>query len=90
MKFYRLIAFLEGCSFLLIGLTMVLKYKYEIPQPNYFVGLAHGILFITYLLLTAYWFFKLKWDFKIGLALFLAAFIPFGTFIADKKILKFL
>jgi integral membrane protein len=90
MKLYRLIAFLEGCSYLLLAVTMVLKYQYDMPKPNYVVGLAHGFLFILYIILTAYWFFKLKWSFKIGLGLTLAAFVPFGTFIAEKKFLKFL
>lgn len=40
----RIVAFIEGCSFLLLGFTMILKYKYAMPQPNYVVGLAHGIL----------------------------------------------
>ncbi len=90
MKLYRLIAFLEGCSYLLLAVTMVLKYQYDMPKPNYIVGLAHGFLFILYIILTSYWFFKLKWSFKIGLGLILAAFVPFGTFIAEKKFLKFL
>ena len=90
MKLYRLIAFLEGCSYLLLAVTMVLKYQYDMPKPNYVVGLVHGFLFIVYIILTAYWFFKLKWRFKIGLNLTLSAFIPFGTFIAEKKFLKFL
>ncbi|MFN6388770.1 MAG: DUF3817 domain-containing protein, partial [Bacteroidota bacterium] len=38
----RIVAFIEGCSFLLLGFTMILKYKFSIPQPNYIVGLAHG------------------------------------------------
>jgi integral membrane protein len=90
MKIYRLIAFFEGCSYLLLALTMILKYQYNFPQPNYIVGLVHGLLFIIYIILTIYWFFKLKWSFKIGFGLTLAAFVPFGTFIAEKSFLKYL
>jgi integral membrane protein len=43
----RIVAFIEGCSYLLLGFTMILKYKFSIPQPNYIVGLAHGILFVA-------------------------------------------
>ena len=35
----RIVAFIEGCSFLLLGFTMILKYKFLMPQPNYIVGL---------------------------------------------------
>ena len=34
---FRIIAFIEGCSYLLIGTTMILKYKFLIPRPNYVV-----------------------------------------------------
>jgi integral membrane protein len=84
----RIIAFLEGCSFLLLGFTMVLKYKFSMPLPNYIVGMAHGVLFMMYILLVLQVAFLLKWNFiKIFLAL-LASFIPFGTFYADKKLFR--
>ncbi|SKB42949.1 DUF3817 domain-containing protein [Daejeonella lutea] len=85
---FRLIAFLEGCSFLLIGLTMILKYKYAMPGPNYVVGMAHGLLFILYIALLLHVAYVYKWSYwKVGLS-FLASLIPFGTFYADKKLFK--
>ncbi len=85
---FRIIAFLEGCSFLLIGLTMILKYKYNMPKPNYIVGMAHGVLFIAYVYYAIMVGTNKKWGFiKIGFAL-LASLIPFGTFIADKKLFR--
>ena len=35
---FLLIAFLEGCSFLLFAITMPLKYMMGLPKPNYFIG----------------------------------------------------
>ena len=29
----RIVAFIEGCSYLLLGFTMILKYKFAMPQP---------------------------------------------------------
>ena len=56
------------------------------PKPNYIVGMAHGVLFILYVLLLLQVAFVYKWSFlKTSLA-FLASLIPFGTFYADKKI----
>jgi integral membrane protein len=82
---FRIIAFIEGCSFLLLGFTMILKYGYSMPKPNYVVGMAHGVLFILYVLLLLQVAFVYKWSFlKTGLA-FIASLIPFGTFYADKK-----
>ncbi|MFT5887011.1 MAG: hypothetical protein ACI9IP_003484, partial [Arcticibacterium sp.] len=35
----RIIGFLEGCSFLGLAITMPLKYIYEMPKPNLYVGM---------------------------------------------------
>jgi integral membrane protein len=84
----RIVAFIEGCSYLLLGFTMVLKYKFSMPQPNYFVGLAHGIFFILYIFLLLQVSLLYRWNLlKIFMA-FLASLIPFGTFYADKVIFR--
>lgn len=84
----RIVAFLEGCSFLLLGFTMILKYQFSMPQPNYIVGLAHGILFVIYIVLLLQVSFIHRWNLlKIFLA-FLASLIPFGTFYADKVLFR--
>lgn len=84
----RIVAFMEGCSYLLLGLTMILKYKFAMPQPNYIVGLAHGILFVLYIVLLLQVSFLHRWNiFKMFFA-FLASLIPFGTFYADKVLFR--
>ncbi|MFB0907859.1 MAG: integral membrane protein [Spirosomataceae bacterium] len=86
LSIFRKIAFIEGISFLLIGVTMYLKYQMAMPKPNYIVGMAHGVLFITYCVLLAWLFFRDKWKFSEGFFGFVASLIPFGTFVADKYI----
>jgi integral membrane protein len=85
---FRTVAFLEGCSFLLFGLTMPLKYYFEMPLPNKIVGTIHGGLFLLYIILLAIVAYQKKWRIvKIFLA-FIASLIPFGTFYADKKLFR--
>jgi integral membrane protein len=84
----RIVAFLEGCSYLLLGFTMILKYKYAIPQPNYVVGLAHGILFVLYIILVLQVAFIHRWNFTKIVGAFLASLIPFGTFYAVKSFFR--
>ena len=84
----RIVAFLEGCSFLLLGVTMILKYKYAMPQPNYIVGLAHGILFVLYVVLVLQVSVLYKWNLLKMFWAFLASLIPFGTFYADKVLFR--
>ena len=84
----RIIAFMEGCSYLLLGLTMILKYKFSMPQPNYLVGLAHGILFVLYIVLLLQVSFIHRWSIVKMFMAFLASLIPFGTFYADKALFR--
>ena len=84
----RIVAFIEGCSYLLLGFTMILKYKFAMPQPNYLVGLAHGILFVLYIVLLIQVSFLHRWNiFKMFMA-FIASLLPFGTFYADKVLFR--
>jgi integral membrane protein len=84
----RVVAFIEGCSYLLLGFTMILKYKFFMPQPNYIVGLAHGMLFVLYIILLLQVSFIHRWNLlKIFLA-FIASLVPFGTFYADKVLFR--
>ncbi len=86
LNIFRKVAIFEGVSFLLIGITMYLKYEMNMPKPNYFVGSVHGGLFIAYCVLLAWLFFRDKWKFSEGFFGFVASLIPFGTFVADKYI----
>ena len=88
LKTARIVAFIEGCSYLLLGFTMILKYKFAMPQPNYVVGLAHGILFVLYIVLLFQVSLIHRWNiFKMFMA-FLASLVPFGTFYADKVLFR--
>jgi len=83
---FRIIAFAEGCSYLLFGLTMPLKYGLGMLLPNFIVGSIHGALFITYVVLLFLVARANQWSLtKVALA-FAASLIPFGTFYADKHL----
>jgi integral membrane protein len=84
----RIVAFIEGCSYLLLGFTMILKYKFAMPQPNYVVGLAHGILFVLYIVLLIQVSILHRWNIFKMLMAFIASLIPFGTFYADKVLFR--
>ena len=84
----RIVAFIEGCSYLLLGFTMILKYKFSMPEPNYIVGLVHGILFVLYVVLLIQVSFLHKWSIIKMFWAFIASLIPFGTFYADKALFR--
>ena len=86
LSILRLLALLEGLSFLvLLGIAMPLKYYLDKPDPVKIVGMAHGVLFVLYTVNLLIVHIKFKWNIGITIAAFIASFIPFGTFYADKK-----
>lgn len=86
IKAFRIITLLEGFSLLvLLFLAMPLKYIWNLPQMVQVVGMAHGILFLLYVVLAIMVFYELKWSFKtLGIIMF-ASVIPFGAIYVDKK-----
>lgn len=84
----RLLAVLEGISYLGLFITMPLKYMLDLGTPNKIVGMAHGVLFIAYLFMVYYVNTEKKWSFATNFWAYVASLIPFGTFVADAKIFK--
>ena len=89
LKTFRILSFLEGVSYLLIlFVTMPLKYIWENGGPNKVIGMAHGFLFLAYIVMAFLMKENQKWNNKtLGIVL-LCSIIPFGTFWMDKKYLK--
>lgn len=85
----RIIAILEGLSFVvLLFVAMPLKYALNIPEPVSVIGMAHGLLFVLYLIALAYYASVYAFTTREIFASALAAFWPFGTFWADRTIFK--
>ena len=89
LQYLRIFGFLEGVSYLAFAITMPLKYVYELHEPNYVVGMIHGVLFITYCVLVLLVARQHKWKFfPTTFAAGIASLLPFGTFVADAKIFR--
>ncbi len=88
LRVFRYIAILEGISYLLFGITVPLKYAYEIIEPNYYIGMAHGMLFLVYCILGLSSAVHYKWKFGFSVLVFLASLVPVGTFYIESKYLK--
>src|SRR5262245_2231412 len=91
-NWFRKTAVAEGVSFLLLlGIAMPLKYIAGFPVAVTIVGSVHGILFIAFMVLA--WEMKDEpyvkaWKKSVSWMsiCFIAAILPFGTFILDKKL----
>ena len=89
VKQFKLIAILEGISFLvLLGIAMTLKYVWGHAEATEAVGMAHGILFIAYVIMVVLIRKQLNWNLKTTFIALAASVLPFGPFVVDRKLLK--
>ena len=86
---FRLISFLEGISYLLL-LFIAVPIKYLQGDASYvkIIGMPHGILFVSYIVLAIVIQNQMKWSLKTLGIVGLASVIPFGTFYVNKKYLQ--
>ena len=86
---FRIIAFLEGITYVLL-MSVGLYFKYKLGDPSYvkLLGMPHGLLFISYLILAFLIKDDEQWKNKDFGTILLASILPFGTFYIDKKYLQ--
>lgn len=88
VKAFKLISTLEAISFLvLLGIAMPLKYIWDMPQMVQIVGMAHGVLFVLYVLGAIYMFKKLNWTVMQLFIAIMCSVVPFGPFYVERKYL---
>ncbi len=91
LKLFKIVAFLEGTSYLAILANMLfIKPNFtDLYQTLLFpIGMAHGILFIGYILLAIMLKAPMKWSGKDFFLILFASIIPFGTFWVERKYLS--
>jgi integral membrane protein len=80
-----MIALAEGTSFLiLLFIAMPMKYMIGMPLAVRVVGSIHGLLFLLYVVRLASLRAQYQWDNRFSMQAFIAAILPFGTFLFDK------
>jgi integral membrane protein len=91
LKLFKIVAILEGVSYLVLFGNMLLIKPTNIALYKtllYPIGMSHGVLFIGYIIL-AFLFKKiLQWNFKTLFIVLLASLLPFATFYVEKKYLE--
>lgn len=69
---------------ILLFIAMPLKYGFDLPEAVKIVGMAHGLLFVAYLLLLVMVKVDQNWNTSLFIRSGLVSILPFGTFYADK------
>lgn len=86
IKSLRLIGIAEGFSFLILLLiAMPLKYWMGWPLAVKYVGWAHGLLFILYIIAVFAAVKAMNWGFKGVAVALIASLLPAGTLVLDKS-----
>ena len=86
---FRKIAFAEGVSYiLLLFIAMPMKYFFDQPAAVKYVGWAHGVLFIAYVVFLLACWSKYKWSFQRVAFFFVASLLPFVPFVVERRLKK--
>lgn len=88
VKSFKAISILEALSFLvLLCIAMPLKYIWDMPEMVQVIGMAHGVLFILYVIGAYFMYHKLNWERKTLFVVMVCSVLPFGPFYAERKYL---
>jgi len=86
---YRVMAYVTGVLLVLLVLGMIGKYLLDVNGADGFtsvVGIAHGWLYIVYLVFAFDLGSKAKWPVKKQLWVLLAGTIPTAAFFVERKV----
>ena len=82
----RAVGLLEACSFLiLVGIAMPLKYLAGQPGAVKVFGWIHGVLFVIFCFALLRTVIVARWPLSRAALIFVAALLPFGPFVVDRR-----
>ena len=77
---------LVASMLVLLGIAMPLKYVAGMPGAVKVVGWAHGVLFVVFCYALMVAAGHRRWPLRQTAIVFIAALIPFGPFVIDKRL----
>lgn len=86
---YRVMAWVTGVLLLVLVLVaMPLKYLGDDERLVGVVGVAHGWLYLLYLVAAFTLAYRLRWPLGRTLLLLLAGTVPFMSFVAERRVVR--
>jgi len=84
---FRLVSLAEGISFLLLlFVAMPIKYIGHEPGAVRVAGMAHGLLFVVFLITLMHAAIDRSWRLPRVLLALLASVLPFGAFVLERTL----
>ena len=81
---YRISAFTVGWGLIILCVTIVMKYVFDLGWAVALWGPIHGVLFIIYVLLAFDLAYKDRWSLLGTLKVLVAGVIPGVSFVAER------
>lgn len=87
IRHLRILSIVEGISMLLLlFVAMPLKYVFGNAVAVKYIGMTHGWLFIAFMVVLLVVSHQRKWDVVTFLQGVIAAILPFGPFVFERKL----
>jgi integral membrane protein len=84
---FRYVSLAEGVSYLvLLGIAMPLKYAAGMPGAVRVVGMAHGVLFVAYVVALAWAARAARWPISKSAVAMVASIVPLGAFWLERRL----
>jgi integral membrane protein len=81
---YRVLAWATGVLLLLLTLHVILKYVFDRPGLGTWVPIAHGWLYLLYVVITVDLWLRTRLDVGRTILVVLAGTVPFCSFFAER------
>ncbi len=85
---FRYVALLEATSWLILLTATIVKYGADGPDLAPILGPIHGLLFVAYVVMALSLRQPAGWNTNTTLGVLVAAVLPFGGFVVDRKVLS--
>jgi integral membrane protein len=86
IKAFRVTAVVEAVSYLCLLAASVARRAFDVQGLVPVVGLAHGVIFLAYFALVVLVRDELGWRLTQTLVVALAAIVPFGGFMVERRL----
>jgi integral membrane protein len=81
---YRVMAYLTGVFLLLLTVNLILKYVVHTGHLGPWLAIAHGWLYLIYVIVTVDLWFRTRLDVPRTVLVVLAGTVPFMSFVAER------
>ena len=87
LRAYRIAAWVTGVGLVvLVFVAMPLKYFFDRPQLVAVVGVAHGFLYMAYIVATLILAERCRWKPLDALLILIAGTVPLAGFFAERRV----